>query len=114
MPTTEPVDGTHPMTPEPGVVEWDVFISHASEDKAQIALPLAKRLEADGLRVWLDKHEIRLGDSIRQKIDLGLRNSRYGVVILSPRFFAKKWTQKELDALTALVDVTDKKILPVW
>jgi hypothetical protein len=32
-------------------MEWDVFISHASEDHETVARPLAERLRAAGLRV---------------------------------------------------------------
>jgi hypothetical protein len=34
--------------------KWDVFISHASEDKETVARPLAQCLERSGLRVWYD------------------------------------------------------------
>lgn len=93
--------------------EWDVFISHASEDKEAVALPLAGLLERAGLRVWLDKNELSLGDSLRLKIDAGLAGSRFGVVILSERFFAKKWPNSELDSLFALEEVRGKVLLPV-
>src|ERR1039458_3835348 len=93
---------------------WDVFISHASEDKERVARPLAGLLKAAGLRVWLDENELRLGDSLRRKIDHGLAGSRYGVVVLSPSFFAKEWPQRELDALSALGSGSDKVILPIW
>jgi len=53
-------------------MRWDVFICHASEDKDDVAVPLARTLEDAGLLVWLDKHEIKLGDSLREKIDEGL------------------------------------------
>jgi hypothetical protein len=89
--------------------QWDVFISHASEDKESAALPLALALRQAGVHVWLDRFELKLGDSLREKIDEGLANSRYGVVILSPRFFSKKWTRAELDGLFAR-DV----VLPIW
>jgi hypothetical protein len=69
--------------------EWHVFISHASEDKEDIAKPLAGHFIRAGLRVWLDEMELAVGDSIREKIDYGLRNSAYGIVILSPDFLKK-------------------------
>jgi hypothetical protein len=72
--------------------QWDIFLSHASEDKQVVAIPLAESLRRLGVRVWLDKLQIDLGDSIRQKIDGGLANSRFGVVILSAAFFSKNWT----------------------
>ena len=70
-------------------MEYDVFISHASEDKADVARPLAAHLQKLGLRVWLDEFELTLGDSLRRKIDHGLSKSKYGLVILSPAFFSK-------------------------
>jgi Protein kinase domain/TIR domain len=94
--------------------QWDVFISHASEDKERVARPLAGLLKAAGLRVWIDENELRLGDSLRLEIDHGLVSSRYGVVVLSPAFFAKEWPQRELDGLSALGSGSDKVILPVW
>ncbi|MDH4135131.1 MAG: toll/interleukin-1 receptor domain-containing protein [Anaerolineae bacterium] len=92
---------------------WDVFIRHAWEDKEASARPLAKALE-EGLRVWYDEFTLSVGDRLLHSIDHGLANSRYGVVVLSPNFFAKEWPQKELAAL-ATQEVSGKKaILPVW
>lgn len=95
--------------------EYDVFISHASEDKPAVVVPLTDELTRLGLRVWVDYRELRLGDRLRQRIDEGLVRSRFGVVIVSPRFFAKQWPQTELDGLVALEMADGKKrILPVW
>jgi hypothetical protein len=96
--------------------EYDVFICHASEDKDEIARPLAEALRKRGLTVWYDEFTLRLGDSLRRAIDNGLSNSRYGVVILSPSFFRKNWPEKELDGLVALEDIErrHKVILPIW
>jgi hypothetical protein len=93
---------------------WDVFISHASEDKDIVARPLADALQRAGARVWFDKHELKLGDSLSRKIDQGLASSRFGVVILSPNFFAKHWPMAELAGLRALDEDGQKRILPVW
>lgn len=81
--------------------DYDLFISHASEDKESVVEPLFKRFRQAGLRVWYDRFTLRLGDSLRESIDRGLRSSRYGVVVLSPSFFAKRWPRRELDGLTA-------------
>jgi HD-GYP domain-containing protein (c-di-GMP phosphodiesterase class II) len=94
--------------------EWDVFISHASEDKASIARPLAEALLAKGLRVWYDEYSLKVGDSLRQMIDQGLENSRFGVVVLSAHFFRKNWPRKELDGLVTREVENTKVILPVW
>ena len=100
-------DGTRPEE------EWEVFISHASEDKDAIATPLAEALRAKGLRVWYDDFALKIGDSLRQSIDRGLAHSRFGVVILSGYFFQKHWPQRELNGLVTRED-TGKVILPVW
>lgn len=95
-------------------MEWDVFISHAWEDKQSIALPLAKALESKGLAVWYDEFTLKIGDSLRRSIDHGLANSSYGIVILSPSFFSKEWPQKELDALVGREGQGSQVILPIW
>jgi hypothetical protein len=64
--------------------------------------------------VWLDEQELQIGDSLSGKMDQGLSRSRYGVVILSPAFFAKHWPKKELAGLRALEDAGRKVILPIW
>ena len=93
--------------------QWDVFISHASEDKEAVAIPLADALKKAGIKVWLDQQELRIGDSLREKIDEGLAKSRFGVVILSPNFLAKSWPRKELNGLMAIEEDGQKVILPV-
>lgn len=93
---------------------WDVFISHASEDKEEVAKPLADELEIRGLRVWYDDFSLTVGDSLRRSIDHGLANSRFGIVVLSPHFFRKRWTQLELDGLFARETTSQKLVLPVW
>jgi hypothetical protein len=95
-------------------MEYDVFISHASEDKDEVARPLSQRLEQLGLRVWLDECQLTIGDSLRRCIDRGLVESRFGIVVLSPAFFMKEWPNKELDGLVARDDGKEKVILPVW
>lgn len=84
---------------EPGVETYDVFISHASEDKETVVRALARALIAEGLKVWYDEFALRIGDSLRQKIDKGLARSRVGLVVLSPAFVCKGWTNYELDGI---------------
>jgi hypothetical protein len=94
--------------------QWDVFVSHAREDKDDFARPLAERLRALGLRVWFDEFTLVVGDSLLRSIDRGLANSRFGVVIISPHFLKKQWPQLELDGLVAREAAGVKVILPVW
>lgn len=93
----------------------DVFLSHASEDKDEIARPLKDALEARGISVWFDEIKIKLGQSIRTEIEAGITHARFGVVVLSPDFFAKHWTQAELDALFSKKMASGENlILPIW
>jgi hypothetical protein len=94
-------------------MRWDAFISYAGEDKLEAAEPLANKLSLMGFKVWYADRILEVGDSLRAKIDEGLVNSRYGVVILSPSFFSKHWPQKELDGLTAIESYKGKVVLPV-
>jgi TIR domain len=93
---------------------WDVFISHASEDKTAVAEPLARALMKAGVAVWYDDFTLRVGDPLRQSIEKGLRGSKFGVVILSPAFFSRNWPQKELSALMQKEDSERKVVLPIW
>lgn len=94
--------------------EWDVFICHATEDKDAVVRALATELAGLGLRVWYDEFSLRLGDGLRRNIDRGLAKSRFGVVVLSHAFFAKNWTQYELDGLVTRESTGEQVILPIW
>ena len=103
--------------------EFDVFISHASEDKEDFVRPLASALEAMRLRPWYDEFTLRPGDSLRRSIDHGLLTSQAGIVVLSKAFFAKRWPAYELDGLVQLhggeADQVagsgrGSRIIPIW
>jgi hypothetical protein len=92
----------------------DAFISHASEDKEDLVRPLAEALRKRGYSIWYDEFQLKVGDSLRRSIDQGLARSRFGIVVLSPAFFAKNWPQYELDGLVAKEMRGGKVILPIW
>jgi len=101
--------------PPPAIAEQhDVFISHASEDKSDFVDAFVAALEARGLKVWYDKLSLEWGGSVRQQIDSGLANSRFGVVVLSPAFVGRYWPQAELDGLLNLEATSGKRVLPIW
>jgi hypothetical protein len=93
---------------------YDVFISHASEDKDAVVRPLANALRDEGLSVWYDEFELKIGDSLRRKIDLGLANSRVGLVVLSRSFISKGWTNYELDGIVTRTVTGEQILLPIW
>ena len=93
---------------------WDAFISHASEDKESFVRSLANELRSKGLVIWFDEFTLQVGDSLRESIDRGLAGSNYGIVVLSPDFFRKRWPQQELNGLVAREITEHKVILPIW
>lgn len=103
-----------PVGPDEDARTYDVFISHASEDKDEIVRALAAALVGEGVRVWYDDFELRIGDSLRRKIDKGLSRSRIGLVVLSPSFMAKGWTNYELDGIVTRAVSGEQILLPIW
>lgn len=96
-------------------ISFDIFISHASEDKVKLVRRLAQLLDEEQLSVWYDEHSLLPGDSLRKSIDMGLSRSRYGIVILSPAFFGKQWPEWELNGLVQLQNSSDSaRIIPIW
>lgn len=73
-------------------------------------------LEGKGIKVWYDKTQMKWGDSMRKRIDEGLKKSKFGVAVLSPNYIAegKYWTKAELDGLFQLESINGKILLPVW
>lgn len=101
-------------TPEGEQEPYDLFISHAWADKVEFVDGFVKKATEAGLRVWYDRFAVQWGDSIRQKIDEGLRNAYFGVVVLSPNFFERPWPNYELDGLLQR-DLSGKgRLLPIW
>lgn len=94
--------------------KYDVFISHATEDKNEVVRPLANALKELGLVVWFDEFELKIGDSLRRKIDKGLANSRFGIVVLSRSFIKKGWTNYELDGIISKSVSGEQIVLPIW
>ena len=98
----------NPTTDDVNSIEqYDVFISHAWEDKEDFVDELYNALTALGIKVWYDTSKIKWGDSMRKKIDEGLSKSKFGIIVLSPNYIAenKYWTKIELDGLFQLESI---------
>ena len=95
---------------------YDVFISHAWEDKEGFVDEFVAELEKLGIKVWYDRQRIKWGDSMRARIDEGLKKSKFGIAVISPDYIAdgKYWTKAELDGLFQLESVNGKMLLPIW
>lgn len=94
--------------------EYDFFISHASEDKENFVRPLTASLVEAGCKVWYDETVLKPGDSLRRCIDKGLVDSRFGLVVISPSFIKKRWTDYELNGMVAKEMNGHKVIIPIW
>lgn len=96
-------------------MKYDLFISHASDDKDLFVRELAVKLKSRNIEIWYDEFTLIPGMSIRTSIDNGLLHSNFGVVIFSEAFFIKEWTQWELNGLIQKLHNTHQRILiPVW
>ena len=71
-----------------------VFLSHSSADK-DLARRLAHDLESAHIDVWLDQWEIRIGDEFVQKIEQGLDEVEFVIVLLTPASVASEWVDRE-------------------
>jgi hypothetical protein len=92
------------------------FISHDSRDKDALVRPLAKELSLRLCSVWYDEYSLKVGDSLRENIERGLREAKKCVVILSPSFISNGgWTKAEFDSIyTREIHEQKNVILPVW
>lgn len=95
-------------------MEYDLFISHASEDKTPLVAPLANLLAKSGVKVWYDEFTLRAGDSLSRSIDRGLADAKHGLVILSKNFLRKPWPEYELRGLISREIGREKVIIPIW
>ena len=90
-----------------------VFLSHNWKDK-DVARKLAKDLGERGIGTWLDEAEIRLGDSLVEKIRHGIDTVEYLVVLLSEASVNSEWVKKEVDiAMNQEIEGKKVKVLPV-
>lgn len=96
-----------------GEDEYDLFMSYSHADSEAIVETLVGELEAYGVDVWHDKGEVQIGDSITESIDEGLRQSNFGVVVLSEGYF-EGTSQWELNGLVTRHNREENVILPLW
>lgn len=90
-----------------------VFLSHNMEDKTFVR-QLARDLDNHGVKYWLDEAEIKVGDSLIEKIRSGLDEVDFVAVILSPNSIASAWVQREMDvAMNQEIYGKRVKVLPI-
>jgi hypothetical protein len=93
------------------IYAYDVFVSHAVEDKRTIADDLHARLIQKGIKVWYSGTELFSGGDISEEVRKGLYGARFGVVVFSPNFISSVWTNRELNWLEAQESTSNRKII---
>lgn len=90
-----------------------IFLSHTAADKPFVRR-LAGDLENQGVRCWLDEAEIKVGESLIEKIRQGIDGVDYVAVIISPGSVASSWVQREVDvAMNQEIQGRRMKVLPI-
>ena len=81
------------------LLERDIFICHANADKNKYVNILYKNLRSNGISVWYDEGEIIWGDSITEKIEEGIKTSKFALICFSENFLKANWPYSEFVAL---------------
>jgi len=92
---------------------YDTFISYATEDESY-AEEMSCALKYLGFSVWFAPLSLEIGDRLLDSINAGLNSSMYGVILLSPHYVSKQWTDYEMDVLHRQHIEKNKKLLPLW
>jgi len=96
-----------------GANDFDVFISHASEDKEAIARPIYEACAARGIKAFLDEDHIAWGESFTRKINLALGAARTVVAVVSTHSVTKDWPLTEMNTALAMEVNGQKTVVPV-
>ena len=91
-----------------------IFISHATEDKIAYVDDLVKEIKRQKITVFYDTDVIFWGDNLKEKLDKGLECCKFAVIVISPSYFGREWTEYELKALLERQNKEKRKlILPI-
>jgi HEAT repeat protein len=91
----------------------DVFLSYSSDDR-RFAERLARDLVDHRLRVWWDRWEMKVGDSLVSKIQEGIQSSSWLAVVLSPNSVESNWVKRELaSAIIDEISSDQVRVLPL-
>lgn len=76
--------------------EYDVFISHANNDKEELIEELYSSLNRLGIKIFYDKESLIWGDEWKKQILNGVSKAEFAIIVISKNFFDREWTEKEL------------------
>jgi hypothetical protein len=92
------------------------FISHDSIDKELIAKPLANGLSSRLCSVWYDEYSLKVGQSLRESIEDGIKNAKKCILVLTKDFLSNPgWTKKEFNSIfTREMIFNERIVVPIW
>jgi RNA-directed DNA polymerase len=94
-----------------GADDYEIFLSHASEDKAEIARPIFAACSQAGLKAFLDEDHIGWGENFTKKINTALGAARTVLVIVSSHSVSKDWPVAEINTALAFEVEGKKRVL---
>jgi hypothetical protein len=90
-----------------------VFISHNSADK-KFVRTLKTDLNENGIDTFVDEDSLEFGDSLKERLEEGIKESSHFIIILTPNSIKSSWVKDELKEALALFDKkTIAKIIPI-
>lgn len=91
--------------------EYDLFLSHANDDKLAYVDGLYDCLKKLGIRIFYDKEELEWGDNWKQRILDGTAKSEFAIIVISNNFFGREWTERELSEFMQRQNESGQKII---
>lgn len=96
-----------------GAADFEIFISHASEDRAEVARPIYEACERIGLKAFLDEEHIAWGENFTKKINTALGAARVVLTVISGNSVAKDWPVAEVNAALSMEISGAKTVVPL-
>ena len=91
--------------------KYSIFVSHSSDDKVDYVDDLVEEIKSLGITVFYDTDVISWGDNLKEKIDTGLKNCELAVIVISPSYFGREWTEYEIQTLLKRQDAEKNKLI---
>ena len=102
---------TSQLLPANTPFQYDVFVSHANDNKEEFVNVLTAGLSRLDISIWYDANILDWGDNWKLQIANGLKKCRFGIVVVSPEFLGREWTEKELNELLQRQNETGEKVI---
>jgi hypothetical protein len=91
----------------------DAFLSYSTEDTAT-AKTIAHELRFRGFDTWFAPVSLSVGDKLLDAIERGMEDAHAAILLVSPSYLERGWTNFEMDALLRLHVERKMRLLPVW